>query len=238
MPIILDLVNVKIKKTQFTRFGLGNMTEYDTVKDLIAVMLNLAKGLNPNGTPLKANQQPKLVTMSRLTYWIAEFGTKFAKQAAVQFQNEIYNQFVGDFFELFAEYFLKEHSKNGQYGIIDYKPALTNNGDWGVDGYGIAANQQGGNTPAVVQVKFRTNKFDDISYTCLAKTGWDGVKNYGLDVNRPHNVILFSNTENGANHFAQTAFGNSLYVIKKSDLDKDVAGIKTVAFWDDFNQSV
>ena len=235
MAIKLDLVKAKINKTQFTKFGLGNMTEYGQAKKLIAVMLNIAKGLDESGKPMKT---PKLVTMSRLTYEIATYGTKFAKQAEPLFQSEIYNQFVGDFFELFAEFFFKTCSPTGQYGVIDYKPALTNNGDWGVDGYGIAANQQGGDTPAVVQVKFRTNKFDDISYTCLAKTGWDGVKNYGLDINRANNVILFSNTENGANAFAKQAFGNSLYVIKKSDLDEDVAGIKTVRFWEEFDQSV
>ena len=79
---------------------------------------------------------------------------------------------------------------------------------------------------------------DEISYTMLAKTGWDGIKNYGLDVNRKNNIILFCNTENGSNYLAKDALGDNLYVIKKSDLDKDRSGIKTVAFWEGLYGSI
>lgn len=68
----------------------------------------------------------------------------------------------------------------------------------------------------------------------LAKTGWDGVKNYGLDINRKNNVILFCNTEKGANYLAQQAMQDNLLVIDMRDLDKDITGIKTVKFWEDF----
>lgn len=225
----LDMLNMKINKPQFTHCGCGNLTEYETAKTLIGSILDTAK-------------QGKLITMKLITKLIAKTGTNFAKNNTSDpiFQEELYNQFVGDFFELFAEYFFKTCSAIGQYGIINYEPA-NNPNDWGVDGYGIAADQResvGGPTPAVVQVKFRSNPMDEISYTMLAKTGWDGIKNYGLDINRKNNVILFTNTENGSNYLAKDALGDNLYVIKKSDLDKDQTGIKTVTFWEGFYNSI
>ena len=225
----LDMLNMKINKPQFTHCGCGNLTEYETTKTLIGSILDIAK-------------QGKLITMKLLTKLIAKTGTDFAKNNTSDpiFQEELYNRFVGDFFELFAEYFFKTCSAVGQYGIINYQPA-NNTKDWGVDGYGIAADQResvGGPTPAVVQVKFRSNPMDEISYTMLAKTGWDGIKNYGLDISRKNNVILFTNTENGSNYLAKDALGDNLYVIKKSDLDKDQTGIKTVTFWEGFYNSM
>ena len=225
----LDMLDMKINKPQFTHCGCGNLTEYETAKNLVASILDTARHC-------------KLITMKLLTKLIAGTGKDFAEKNTADpvFQEELYNRFVGDFFELFAEYFFKTCSAVGQYGIIDYRPAEST-GDWGVDGYGTAADQResaGGATPAVVQVKFRSNPMDEISYTMLAKTGWDGIKNYGLDVNRKNNIILFCNTENGSNYLAKDALGDNLYVIKKSDLDKDRTGIKTVTFWEGFYRSI
>lgn len=79
---------------------------------------------------------------------------------------------------------------------------------------------------------------DEISYTMLAKTGWDGIKNYGLDITRKNNIILFCNTESGANYLAKEAIGDNLYVIDMKTLDKDVTGIRTIAFWEAFVESL
>ena len=219
---------MKIEKPQFTKYGLGNMNEHAVAKTWIKSMLDMA------------TSGEKLVTVKEITKSIKKLGKDFANQVSEIFWEEVYNRVVGDVFELFAEYFFKTCSANGQYGIINYEPAEST-GDWGVDGYGIAADQResvGGPTPAVVQVKFRSNPMDEISYTMLAKTGWDGIKNYGLDINRKNNVILFTNTENGSNYLAKDALGDNLYIIKKSDLDKDQTGIKTVTFWEGFYNSI
>lgn len=220
----LDLINMKIMKTKFTHLGCGNLTEYADIKKLFNEIYTIS-------------MTGKLVTIKLLTRMITKAGKNFSKNAEdILAQDELYNQFVGDAFELFAEYFFKTCSTVGQYGIVNYQVA-NNPNDWGVDGYGIAADQRkisGGATPAVVQVKFRSNPMDEISYTMLAKTGWDGVKNYNLDIKRDNNVILFCNTENGANHLAINAMGNNLYVISMKDLDKDVTGIRTTTFWDNF----
>lgn len=220
----LDLINMKIMKTKFTHLGCGNLTEYADIKKLF----NEIYAVSMSG---------KLVTIKLLTRMITKAGKNFSKNVEdILAQDELYNQFVGDAFELFAEYFFKTCSTVGQYGVVNYQ-AANNPNDWGVDGYGICADQReisGGSTPAVVQIKFRSNPMDEISYTMLAKTGWDGVKNYKLDVNRKNNVILFCNTENGANYLAKNAMGNNLYVISMKDLDKDVTGIRTVTFWANF----
>jgi hypothetical protein len=204
------------------------MNEHAAAKAWVKSMLDIA------------TSGEKLVTVKEITKSIKKLGKDFANQVSEIFWEEVYNRVVGDVFELFAEYFFKTCSAAGQYGIVNYEPA-NNPNDWGVDGYGIASDRResvGGPTPAVVQVKFRSNPMDAICYTCLAKTGWDGVKYYNLDVKRNNNVILFCNTEDGANYLARQAIGTNLYVIKKSDLDKDQTGIKTVTFWEGFYNSI
>lgn len=223
----LDIINMKLKSAKFTKYGCGNLTEYDLAKECIKNLTETAK--------------TKVINMKMITKVITKFGKDFRKNTDnVVYQEDLYNQFVGDLFELFAEFFLKTCSTVGQYGVVNYEPAV-NNDDWGVDGYGIAADQRetsGGATPAVVQVKFRSNPMDEISYTMLAKTGWDGIKNYNLDIKRKNNVILFCNTENGANYLAKNAMGDNLYVISMKDLDKDVTGIRTTTFWNNFLASM
>ncbi|MCF0237059.1 MAG: hypothetical protein HUK24_00555 [Sphaerochaetaceae bacterium] len=220
----LSIIETKLKKAQFTKNGCGNLTEFEPGKELTKEMLDIAVS------------GEKLVTMKLLTYKIEKAGKKFAKNADSKYYSELYNQFVGDWFEAFAEYFFKTCSNNGQYGITCYE-AVNNQKDWGVDGFGYCADERessGGKTPCVVQVKFRSNQMDEISYTCLAKTFADGVKHYELDPKRKNNVILFCNTENGANYLAKEALGDNLYVIDKRSLDKDMTGIKTVSFWEGF----
>jgi len=223
----LDIINMKLKSTKFTKYGCGNLTEYDLAKECIKSLTETAK--------------TKVINMKMITKVITKFGKDFSKNTDnIVYKEDLYNQFVGDLFELFAEFFLKTCSTVGQYGVVNYEPAV-NNDDWGVDGYGIAADQRetsGGATPVVVQVKFRSNPMDEISYTMLAKTGWDGIKNYNLDIKRKNNVILFCNTENGANYLAKNAIGDNLYIISMKDLDKDVTGIRTTTFWDNFLASM
>lgn len=223
-----DVIIHKLKKTQFTKFGCGNLTEFNDGKKLTETFLDIAK------TGMYKNKQ-KLVTMKLMTTLIANFGNNFKKNALKEIdQDELYNQFVGDYFEAFAEFFLKYNAE--AYGISEYKSQI-NNQDWGVDGYGYVTDQRdivGGKTPAVVQVKFRSNSMDEISYTMLAKTGWDGIKNYNLDVKRKKNVILFTNVEGGSNYLAKAAIGDNLYEITRSTFDDDRSRIKTVQFWEEF----
>lgn len=216
----LDIINLKLKSAKFVQYGCGNLTEYDEAKACIEELATMSR--------------TEVVNMKKITSIIKNGGKRFMKHATGGiYQETLYNHFVGDLFELFAEFFFKTCSGVGQYGILNYQVAA-NQKDWGVDASGIAADQRGGTTPAVVQVKFRSNPMDEISYTMLAKTGWDGIKNYGLDIGRKNNVILFCNTEKGANYLAKEAMGDNLYVIDMRLLDRDVTGIRTSAFWNNF----
>ena len=226
---MLDIITHKIKKTQFTKFGCGNLTEYDLSKELTEFFLTVAK------TGLYNKKDHVIITMKMISYQIEKFGKKFMKNALNEdAQIELYNQFVGDYFEVFCEFFMKYN--DGAYGVTDYHAAI-NTQDWGVDGYGIATDErdsEGGKTPAVIQVKFRSNNMDEISYTCLAKTGWDGIKNYGLDIKRKNNLILFTNVEGGANYLAKAALGSNLYEITRSTFDDNRSRIQTIEFWENF----
>lgn len=227
MNMKLKIIDIKIKAAKFVHLGCGSLTEEAEAKACVKELQEMSHN--------------QVLNMKKITKVIERHGKTFSKNGNnIIAEDELYNQFVGDLFELFAEFFLKTCSTVGQYGVVNYEPAV-NNDDWGVDGYGIAADQKetsGGATPAVVQVKFRSNPMDEISYTMLAKTGWDGIKNYNLDIKRKKNVILFCNTENGANYLAKNAMGDNLYVISMKDLDKDVTGIRTTTFWDNFLASM
>lgn len=227
MNMELKIINIKLKAAKFVHLGCGNLTEEEEAKSCIK--------------ELREMSHEQVLNMKKITKVIEKHGKVFSKNGNnILAEEELYNQFVGDVFELFAEFFFKTCSTVGQYGVVNYEPAV-NNDDWGVDGYGIAADQResvGGTTPVVIQIKFRSNPMDEISYTMLAKTGWDGVKNYHLDINRKNNVILLCNTEKGANYLAHSAMGDNLYVVDMRQLDKDVTGIRTTVFWDNFLASM
>ncbi len=227
---MLDIITHKIKKVQFTKYGCGNLTEFPHSKKLTEEIYNIAK------TGSYKNKTNVLVTIKLISNLIENYGKEFMNNTYItddDYKSELYNQFVGDYFEAFCEFFLKYNSE--AYGVSDYKAAI-NTQDWGVDGYGIVTDQRessGGPTPCVVQVKFRSNPMDEISYTCLAKTGWDGVKNYNLDIKRKKNIILFTNVS-GSNYLGKEAIGENLYEISRSTFDDDRSRIKTVQFWEKF----
>jgi hypothetical protein len=95
-------------------------------------------------------------------------------------QTDEYNKYVGDFFEIFAEFLIKGNSRNNNIGISKYRPINTSNGeeDYGVDGAGYGINGK----PATVQIKFRSE-----------------MMNYQLTANRDHlsNFIVRSDYTHG-----------------------------------------
>jgi hypothetical protein len=100
----------------------------------------------------------------------------------------------GDLFEIFAECFFKvlpvSPSKNGGYGIYDYKPAPPNS-DYGVDGFGIGMDEK----PLTVQVKFRSNQTDLLTQDDIKQFAFQSILKYGVDKDTKTNMIVFTNTK-------------------------------------------
>lgn len=117
------------------------------------------------------------------------------------------NKFKGDHLEILAEYWFNSFGPDPSVGLVDYEPADAS-WDFGVDGKGRNAN---GDT-SVVQVKFRSNPKDVITYADLARTYADGIDNHGLVPKNPSTLWLITNAENVSSQ-AIKFFGDTLHVI-------------------------
>lgn len=92
------------------------------------------------------------------------FKVEIEKYAATLPADEQY-VFKGDMLEIFAEIFFKAFSNDPRIGLSDYTPVPLEE-DYGVDGFGKnAAGKQ-----CAVQVKYRNNPFDSVTYAELART--------------------------------------------------------------------
>ncbi len=216
----LIIVNEKIFKNQFVGF----INELDEAKLCINEFVELSK--------------TKRIKMSDVRKIIADHGQNFEKTYRIEVgksqyaeEGKLYNQFVGDFFELFAEFFLKRYDNDRRFGIYNYEPVTEN--DYGVDGKGESYDDMPNRTPIVVQVKFRSNPKDEIAYSCLANTAWQGVKKFNIDPNRQSNVILFTSS-NGTNCIAKNEIGDNLFEINTDSIEEE---IQTTHFWTDFQKS-
>lgn len=132
---------------------------------------------------------------------------KYAKIAGCIYDLEeektsVYNQYVGETFEVFVEVLVKTHGYDRRIGISNYTPINANNGDkdLGVDGYGIGTNGR----PATAQAKFRGNP------TYLLRNNEDNLSNfmvdswhrYGVDFNDTENMLIITNCA-GLHHFSR-----------------------------------
>lgn len=149
--------------------------------------------------------------------------------------NEVYNRFVGDTFEAFAEFMLKWKDGDARFGVSNYKPVTRKSKiDFGVDGYGEAAKYVGEVAPrVVVQVKFRTGLDRIIKWgDALSHTAADGYRNYDLKPCVPNSIILFGNDGVTA-HWRNDEFfdNNDLFVISDKEISNEM---KSTSFWEAF----
>lgn len=93
-----------------------------------------------------------------------EFKKKL-EELALEYPEDERNVFKGDMFETFAEIFFNAFPNDPRVGLTEYTPVRLED-DYGVDGYGVnAAGKQ-----CAVQVKYRSNPLDSITYGELSKT--------------------------------------------------------------------
>lgn len=197
-PTGLKIVDYKINFRQFSFAGLPDLTEQDFAKQLndrIVLEMNTKHNMNVN----------------KLKKYICEYGHKFQADALKKVsseiiltdeqKNEIYTRFVGDYFEAFAEFFLKTFDNDARFGVKDYQPAIETE-DMGVDGCGLCYDDTKGIHKCVVQIKYRVDAMEEIEYSALARTFTQGVMEFGIDPNVDKCIILFSSCK-GANYRAR-----------------------------------
>lgn len=136
---------------------------------------------------------------------------------------EIRKVFKGDLLEIFAEIFFNCFESDPEVGILDYTPVSIEE-DFGCDGQGINA---AGNRVAV-QVKFRNNPLDDITYEELAKTDCSAMRLLDINTSLPNSIYIFTSAFK-VSHSAQTVLGKSLVILGKNEISYKVDN--NVTFW-------
>lgn len=229
-PTELKIVQSKIKAFQFSKYSLNEITEESEAKELNQKILSILKSeKNMNMKKLR-----KLIWLSGgvfRTFGNTTYFNLFGKNLPEDIKQELYNQFVGDYFEAFAEFFLKTFNNESRFGVRNYEPN-TDKGDFGVDGSGECYDDTNGIHPCVIQVKYRINPEQTIDYSCLANTFTQGSLQFGIKSDVKYNIILFSSCK-GANYIAKNMFNDMLYEINDKLIDPE---INLIQFWEAFSK--
>lgn len=101
------------------------------------------------------------------------------------------NKFKGDMLEVFAEIFFAQFSADSEFGLQhNYEPVEIGD-DYGVDAKATNVNGH----KSVVQVKYRANPSELISYADIARTFTSALCQYHIDdvYKHDHTVFLFTN---------------------------------------------
>ena len=100
------------------------------------------------------------------------------------------NKFKGDMLEVFSEIFFKNFESDEGLGITSYQPIEIND-DYGVDARGINVNGK----QSAIQVKYRSNPEDRISYADIARTFTSAVLQLQMNdvIDNDRTVFLFTN---------------------------------------------
>jgi glycyl-tRNA synthetase alpha subunit len=119
------------------------------------------------------------------------------------------NLFKGDMLEIFAEIFFQQFASHPAVGIREYTPIPITE-DYGVDAIGI--NVVG--DPCVIQVKYRVNPKDIITYEDIAKTYTSGRECHNILLDKKGTVIVFT-TANDISHQCKEVLKSKVRVISR-----------------------
>jgi hypothetical protein len=131
--------------------------------------------------------------------------------------------FKGDMLEILAEIFFKAFENNPAVGLRDYTPIPLDE-DFGVDGKGINANGK----DCAVQVKYRGNPFDLISYSDIARTYTSANLQLGLELEGDDRIYVFT-TAIDVNIQCHTVFKGMVRVLGKEIVSREINNNRN--FW-------
>lgn len=159
-------------------------------------------------------------TIGEFVACVEALSQKFSSE---DINNQNQNVFKGDMLEVLGELFFKSFEHDPSIGLREYDP-IDLSEDFGVDGAGVNANGD----MCVVQIKYRNNPLDQITYTDLAKTYTSGRCMNGFDLDKPNTIFLLT-TGGSVSGSVQTVLGNRVRVIHR-DI---IAGFidDNIGFW-------
>jgi hypothetical protein len=136
-------------------------------------------------------------------------------------------KFKGDMLEVLAEMFFNIFSSDECFGIKDYTPVEISN-DFGVDAIGTNVNSH----KCAIQVKYRANPNDLITYSDIAKTFTSAVLQFNIkDVIEHDNTILLFTTSNGTTGAFEKIMGKKAIIIDKNIIKNKIDNNHT--FWEE-----
>jgi hypothetical protein len=103
---------------------------------------------------------------------------------------DVRNKFKGDMLEVFSEIFFYQFQSDESLGVTEYSPIEIND-DYGVDARGVNVNGK----ETAIQVKYRSNPDDKISYADIARTFTSAVLQLHMKdvIDNDRTVFLFTN---------------------------------------------
>ena len=133
--------------------------------------------------------------------------------------------FRGDMLEILAEIFFGAFANDPAVGLKDYTPVpLTE--DYGVDGRGKNA----AGTDCVVQVKYRGDPTDFVTYAEIARTFTSGVLQFNLPLDKnPDSVFIFTSAYD-VTAPCKTVLGDKIHLLTRGIIKNKIDN--NVNFWD------
>lgn len=144
--------------------------------------------------------------------------------------NKSQDKFKGDIFEIFIEMFCSEFSSDPKIGINNFQPIFATE-DYGVDAIGTDVRGE----QCAIQIKFRSNETNLITYEELTKTYSSGRIKHDLKLDKNDTIWVFT-TSQDANIACHTVFGNLLRIINKQQLAKYIDN--NITFWNNVSNKL
>jgi len=154
---------------------------------------------------------------------------KVESSAAIYDEKEA-NKVKGDMFEILACVFFHRFGDEHKVALNNYKPIALSE-DFGVDGIGTNA----AGTEVAVQVKYRHNPLDLITYGDIAKTFSAGTLIHKLDLTKNNSIYVFTSSKD-VTAPCKEVFGARLRVINKDIIETYIDENKN--FWANYLQTI
>jgi len=165
--------------------------------------------------------------LESIGYWDQENYDWKIKPKSLEFflYRDAINKFKGDMLEVFAEMFFNIFGADEGVGIVEYTPGDIGS-DFGVDATGVNVNGHN----CVIQVKYRHNPLDVISYADIARTFTSAALQLHLKdvIEHDHTVYLFT-TANGASVAFEKVMGRKCVLVTRDVISTKIDNNK--AFW-------
>jgi len=133
------------------------------------------------------------------------------------------HKFKGDCLEVLSELFFTRFNSDPAMGLAEYVPVKIED-DFGVDAIGVNPNGD----KSAVQVKYRSNPKDVVTYADVARTYSSGVKMLGIDPCKPRTIFVFT-TAQDVSFQCKKVFGDSLVIINRNILARAINNNRN--FW-------